>query len=618
MKKGLIFKTILNVLFYIFLVFLLVLFGTVSYLANTWKELTYQEILFHLKTSIEGTNPDMVISGLVHYGLPMLLLFIALVLILHFVKKKKPSLKTIVALAMLLVLLVANVFNLIRFNNRTHVITDFINSKKGLNGPDFVGNNYVDPATVSYTFPEKKRNLIYIYLESMEMTYADKENGGGFDENCIPNLTKLSESNENFSGDNNILNGGIILPGMQWTTAALFAQSSGLPMQMGVDESKSDKSDGFFPKMTAIGDILENEGYQNVVQMGSSANFGALASFFKDHGDYAIHDLNWAYESGLIPSDYYVNWGYEDEKLFAFAKTDLLELAKSDKPFNYTMFTIDTHFEDGYVCRLCGHEFGDNQYANVMACSDRQVSAFIKWIQKQDFYDNTTIVITGDHTTMDSDFCNNVDDDFQRKTYTCIINSAMSPENDKYREYATMDLFPTTLAALGVEMSSNRLGCGTNLYNSDSTLIEQYGKEKCNEEFSKPSKLVMSLANDSFTDADLEKAQEVSYMEVANEDGTIRFRLQDADTLNMADVKSLKLSVTDSADNDKKYDFDMDIEANRVGWCGVVHSDIPYDHLEQLSCQVYISVVDYENYLFNDYEPDVFTLWDIQMDNSIE
>ena len=74
----------------------------------------------------------------------------------------------------------------------------------------------------------------------------------------------------------------------------------------------------------------------------------------------------------------------------------------------------------------------------------------------------------------------------------------------------------------------------------------------------------------------------------------------------------------DYADNEKIYDFDMDIEANRVGWCGVVHSEIPYDHLEQLMCRVYISIGDYENYIFKDFAPVVFKIWDIKMDNSIE
>ncbi len=45
-----------------------------------------------------------------------------------------------------------------------------------------------------------------------------------------------------------------------------------------------------------------------------------------------------------------------------------------------TIMTVDTHFEDGYVCELCRDEFEGNQYANVMACSSRQVANFINWI----------------------------------------------------------------------------------------------------------------------------------------------------------------------------------------------------------------------------------------------
>ena len=58
-------------------------------------------------------------------------------------------------------------------------------------------------------------------------------------------------------------------------------------------------------------------------------------------------------------------------------------------PFNLTLLTVDTHYEDGYVCRLCDDTFGDDQYANVMACSSKQIGAFLKWIREQDFYDNT-------------------------------------------------------------------------------------------------------------------------------------------------------------------------------------------------------------------------------------
>lgn len=47
--------------------------------------------------------------------------------------------------------------------------------------------------TTEITFPEKKRNLIYIFLESMESTYASKDEGGEFEFNCIPELTQLAK-----------------------------------------------------------------------------------------------------------------------------------------------------------------------------------------------------------------------------------------------------------------------------------------------------------------------------------------------------------------------------------------------------------------------------------------
>ena len=53
----------------------------------------------------------------------------------------------------------------------------------------FIEDEYVDPTDVEVVFPEQKRNLIYIFLESMETTYSDVDDGGAFDENVIPELT---------------------------------------------------------------------------------------------------------------------------------------------------------------------------------------------------------------------------------------------------------------------------------------------------------------------------------------------------------------------------------------------------------------------------------------------
>ena len=381
----------------------------------------------------------------------------------------------------------------------------------------FIEQNYVDPRTTKITFPEQKRNLIYIYLESMESTFASKEDGGGLDFNCIPELTKLAEENTNFSNTDK-LGGGYPAYGGTWTMAGIFSQTSGIPIKNSeqtddVNATLAEQS-SFSSQARNLEDIFADEGYNQCFMIGSDATFGGRRAYFESHGkgQTEICDYNTAKENGQIPEDYYVWWGYEDQKLFANAQEKLTELSSKDEPFNFTMLTVDTHFEDGYVCEQCQNEFGDNQYANVMACSSRQVDAFVKWIQQQPFYENTTIVISGDHLTMDSDFCNDVSEDYERSVYNVFINLPegldTSFEKTHSREFATLDMFPTTLAAMGVTIEGDRLALGVNLFSDEQTLTEQYGRKGLDKELMKKSKFYDVLINDVDIDALQKKRKE--------------------------------------------------------------------------------------------------------------
>ena len=75
----------------------------------------------------------------------------------------------------------------------------------------------------------------------------------------------------------------------------------------------------------------------------------------------------------------------------------------------------------------------------------------------------------------------------KRRIYNLIINGEKTDRN-KNREFSTLDMFPTTLGAMGVKIEGNRLGLGTNLYSKDKTLIEKYGYKKFNRELSYRSK----------------------------------------------------------------------------------------------------------------------------------
>ncbi len=594
------------------LALLIVLFAGLCYVIQTWPDVTYAELVYHLKTSFGGTNPEMVYSALLTYGLPALIGVAAVIAILVLISKKNRLIYTIASIVAIVALVVLDGANAYAFNKRTKVLSDFYKSTFSKNDSDFIGNIYVDPLDVKIEFPEQKRNLIYIYLESMETAYTDKANGGYFDDDYIPNLTKLSQENENFSGDTNELNGGYSLPGTNWTAGAMFAHASGLPLDLPVHEASISSPEQFFPTTVTLGDILKDEGYVNVIEMGSDIDFAGKRNYYVRHGDYQIHDYYYAIEEGYIPEDYQVFWGYEDEKLFEFTKKELLELAQGEQPFNYTMITVDTHCQDGYVCRLCEDEYGDNQYANVISCSDRQVTEFVEWLQQQEFYENTTVVLVGDHTTMDADFIED-NNDYPRKTYTCILNSAAETELNTRREYTTLDMFPTTLAALGVKMSSDRLGCGTNLYSSQQTIIEEYGKDYVWDEFSMNSPFVESLVILKVNEDTIKNAQNEAYLEAADEDGLIRFRLKQVDSINCQNITSLTLSVHNNVSGeDNEYEIERDVL--RSGWQGVLHSDIPFGEVENLDCKVYISSEDLDHYLLLDVPNNQLKMWDIHWD----
>ncbi|MEG1629978.1 MAG: sulfatase-like hydrolase/transferase, partial [Erysipelotrichaceae bacterium] len=128
-----------------------------------------------------------------------------------------------------------------------------------------------------------------------------------------------------------------------------------------------------------------------------------------------------------------------------------------------------------------------SQYENVISCSSKQVAEFISWIQQQDFYENTTIIITGDHLSMNTSLFENLPQSYQRSTFNTIINSSKQLKNDKLRSFSVVDLFPTTLSAMGVDIPGNKLGLGTNLFSNKKTIIERYGFNKVTNELNKKS-----------------------------------------------------------------------------------------------------------------------------------
>ena len=131
----------------------------------------------------------------------------------------------------------------------------------------------------------------------------------------------------------------------------------------------------------------------------------------------------------------------------------------------------------------------NNQYANAIYYSQNETYKFIEWIKQQPFYENTTIVIIGDHLSMCSDFFKNKNGN--RTQYNLILNPSpdlkYSKDCLKNRTWSNYDMYPTVLAAMGVKIEGNRLGLGTDLFSNEPTVFEEFGYDYVNKELAKKS-----------------------------------------------------------------------------------------------------------------------------------
>lgn len=467
-------KTIRNIFV---IIGLLIIFLSI-YIYKEFRGVSSEQLIHTLFVS-KGTSLDSVESGAL-FIIPCILI-VLLILKLINVLLKKYNIK-LSNCKLNIITIIFFIFSIIFF---IYLLDFDFYIKNQLKKSNFIEENYVNPKEVEIIFPESKRNLIYIFVESLEMTNVSVENGGALKTSYIPELEELALENINFSNTNK-LGGAYQLTGSAWTTNAMISHTSGVPLKLPIFNNNY-FNDLSVPGAYGIGDILKENGYENYLMIGSRAIFGGREEYFKYHGDYKIYDYEYAKENNWIDEDYFVWWGYEDRKLYEFAKEELEKISKNDEPFNFTLLTVDTHFFDGYLDNECETKF-DKKYANTFSCASSMLDEFINWIKKQDFYENTTIVITGDHFTIQDDlYERKVYENYDRTIYNAFINLDVKPKNTKERLFTTLDMLPTTLASLGVEIEGNRLGLGTNLFSDEKTLPEEYGFKYFDKELLKNS-----------------------------------------------------------------------------------------------------------------------------------
>ena len=307
---------------------------------------------------------------------------------------------------------------------------------------DFYEENYVKPIIKN----EKKNNLIIVYLESFEDHLATHE--------ISPFLAKQKETNISFRGYNQITS-------TQATIFAHFASMCGTALNQHSDNITDFRSD-----LDCIPDLLKKHGYNTAYIKAADITFSRANYFAKQHGFDVIKGVDQLREqASKITKNYLGNrfGGLRDKVLFEVAKEEISNLKE---PFFTSITTLDMHKNPAfYYDPECEKKFGDIR--DIAACTSKSLENFVAWLKKQPFWENTTLVILGDHKLP-------VIFQSQSQPINILINSKVKPENLN-RKFTTYDYAPTIMEAIGYDV--DKFGIGRSLFAKDETLFEKNGSK---------------------------------------------------------------------------------------------------------------------------------------------
>lgn len=408
-----------------------------------WGDVYIEQILANATNTGNNVAAD-VIKGYVLFALVPALL--AAVLLAGFIKKAR---------YIWLIILLCLAYPVYKLQLVQYIINQNTYS-------DIYAKEYHNPTDDTFIFPEHKRNLIVLHMESLESEYENPDLVG---KNLLPNLSRLAKENISFNNFHQ-------LDGQDYTIAAMVASYCGVPYKL-FNNKDFTTFNNFLPRLICYPQILEQNGYDAYFMKGAPLDFTQTGTFFSSHG---FNDVVGTYE---LESRFGLNlkqrqgnsWGFRDSALYALAKQRLTEISAKDKPFIFSMLTVDTHSPDFYIDKQCPKT--NNNQLDAAACADVMAADFINWLKEQDFYKNTTIVVMGDHTkTGGNDLYPQLLD---RHIFNVIINPAITKKTNN-QAWTTVDLPATILEALGIQFGG-QFGLGYSLFADKPTLYAKYGNK---------------------------------------------------------------------------------------------------------------------------------------------
>lgn len=317
---------------------------------------------------------------------------------------------------------------------------------------------YKAPVITAADFPVQKRNLLLLYLESVENNFADASLYG---KNLLPRLSETARNNPRFDGYN-------FLYGTNYTKAALVAGHCGIPYRSPTPTMETVNS--HLKNIRCLSDILADNGYETWFAKSADHSFAYTDIFYQLHSYRNIIDRT-VLTAGMSPTEIEKNkssYNGLSDKLLLNHISALFSTQKVREPFLMTVFTVDTHAPGTVLPYNCPKIFGDIR-DNIL-CTDNNVAEFITEFQKTPYWQNTTVVIVGDHPMFKA-LQTQQRKKYRRGIYNVFLNLPDGLSYNPRKEFTALDLAPTYLELLGIKLPEHAFGLGRSLFSDVPSLI---------------------------------------------------------------------------------------------------------------------------------------------------
>jgi len=454
------FKNILKSVLFILAVFL---FCLGNWLFRKFGYISFEQFTFHLAMGTGGlADADWhLVKSFINNCLIAPVALLVIVIILNKITIERVGLSSRFYQAaygilnksyvLLLALLLGVVFVLykISFFLALHSYINYLRT-----GEDYFAMHYVNPKNVQITHKGKKKNLVFIYVESLEKAYANKNL---FGRNLIHSLDTANVNNSYAFPQY------IQAPGTGWTTGGLVSTQCGIPLKIlsfmpDAKNASFSKSSSFLHNATCLGDILHQNGYYNEFINGPDLSFAGVGEFFSSHSYQKDMGREQWYQLGKTESDMNM-WGLYDDELLDYAKASVDKLHHSQQPFNLTILTVDTHGTEGFLNKTCASRgVVASDFPGIVECSSNLVRNYVDYLESKGYLKDTVVVLVGDHLAMENPVYAKLLSEKNRYVFDLIIDQDKQVQNRQ--DITEFDIFPTILYSLGFRFPNGQLGLG--------------------------------------------------------------------------------------------------------------------------------------------------------------